>query len=79
MVCAMCFWFLGETFVVLSIDPGASFLERTGFWNFSQASSNAILSCTENGLGGTLEDLLAVLLEGGGAGERGSSMGKAEQ
>lgn len=78
-ICAMCSWFLGETFVVLSFEPGASFLERTGFWSFSQASSNAILSWTEKGLGGTFEDLLAGLLDGGGTGERGSSMGKAEQ
>lgn len=79
MICAMCSWFLGETFVVFHLDPGASFLGRTGFCNFNQASSNAILSWTEKGLGGTFEELLAGLLEGGGTGERGSSMGKAEQ
>ena len=65
--------------MVFQLDLGASFLERTGFWNFSQASSSALLSWTEKGLGGTFEDFMAGLLEGGGTGERGSSMGKAEQ
>lgn len=65
--------------MVFHLDPGASFLERTGFWNFNQAFSNAILSWTEKGLGGTFEDLFAGLLEGGGAGDKGSSMGKAEE
>ena len=65
--------------MVLNLDRGASFLERTGFWSLSQASSKAILSWTEKGLGGTFADFLAGLLDGGGTGERGSSMGKAEQ
>ncbi len=65
--------------MVLNVEPGALLLDRTGFWSFSQASSNALLSWTEKGLGGTLGDLLAGVLEGGGTGDRGSSMGRAEQ
>ena len=70
---------MGDTPVPPIFAPGALFLERTRFWNFSQPSSNAILSWTEKGLGGTFVALLPGLLETEGTGERGSSMGSSEQ